>query len=70
MNYIKRLESENDNKKTCILEADQLIEHWKLELIGNKFTGTDLDGSRKDWQSTMDITIRLEQIRNALFQAL
>ena len=66
MNYIKRLQEETESFSSQINHADYAINDFRIFLQSSKFTGTDLDGSRKDYISTSDVMAQLQIIRNSL----
>ena len=68
MNYIKQLQKENAEMQAAILATDSELLEFKRFLMTDKFNGVcPIDGSRKDWMSTMDIHTKLESLRNTLF---
>lgn len=70
MNYIKRLEEQNKSLKSEISEATQAIQEFRTFLLSSKFQGYDLDGTRKDWISTIDVEARLAYIQAMLPSSL
>ena len=66
MNYIKSLETKVKDLELQISNAKQEIQEFRSHLAGAKFTGIDLDGSRKDWISTSDVNARLLNIYHHL----
>lgn len=66
MNYIKKLQQELNDLQTNNTNAETLIQEFRQHIRSDKFIGTDLDGSRKDWISTSDVEIRLQNILDSL----
>jgi len=64
MNYIKRLQRENEEAKRRLQEVQDICQQYRAELLSPKFTGVDLDGSSKDYMGTSDIDIRLQAIHS------
>jgi hypothetical protein len=64
MNYIKRLQAENDEALRRLREIQDICQQYRAELLSPKFTGVDLDGSRKDYMGTTDIDLRLQNIHS------
>jgi len=68
MNYIKQLQKENTEMRDAILATDRELLEFKRFLMTDKFNGIcPIDGSRKDWMSTMDIHAKLESLRDTLY---
>lgn len=65
-NYIKNLESANRDKQAALDLALAKLHSFRAFLVGPKFTGTDLDGERKDWIATHDVDDWILQIINCL----
>ena len=55
MNYIKQLQAENADLKNQINNIEESINDFRRYANSDKFTGVDLDGSRKDWMAISDI---------------
>jgi len=55
MNYIKKLQSDNDAMKQDAAAVASQISEFRAFLTSAKFVGTESDGSRKDWISTGDV---------------
>ena len=70
MNYIKQLQAELAEKKEALRQIEQKIIDFKVFLASSKFTGTDLDGGRKDWISTNDVNDRLNSLRRLAIQLI
>ena len=64
MNYIKQLQAENREAKRRLQEVQDLCQQYRAELLSPKFTGVDLDGSRKDYMGTSDLDTRLQAIHS------
>jgi len=64
MNYIKKLQRENEEMRHRLDAIMQEVQAFRAELLTHKFTGVDLDGGRKDWMSTSDIDSRLQDIHS------
>jgi len=68
MNYIKRLEAELARAKEVNAQVQERI-HLAMEHIASpKFTGIDLDGSRKDWIATSDVQMMLTDFKSTLME--
>ena len=66
MNYIKQLQDKYVKQRKIIGNAEDEIYSFMFHLRSDKFTGLDLDGSRKDWISIKDVETRLQIILNKL----
>lgn len=66
MNFIKRLQKENDDLKAQMIAAQREIEEFRAFLFSSKFVGTE-GGERKDWIATTDVASRLADIRSMLY---
>lgn len=66
MNYIEKLQTENRALKGTIEKTNQEITDFLTHLRGEKFTGQQSDGSRKDWIATADVVTRLQELRFSL----
>ena len=64
---IENLMSDLDDAISEILAADRLINDFMAELLSDKYSGFDAEGSRKDWMGSMDIYKRLRAIQEALY---
>ena len=60
MNYIKRLESENEDLRGQLTEAHQLVNDFLVHLNSPKFAGSD-----RDFIYCSDVRNRLMQLRMA-----
>jgi len=61
MNFIQKLQGEVKEKQEKISSVQEEIIGFVLFLRGPKFTGTE-NGERKDWISTSDVILRLQEI--------
>lgn len=66
MNYIHQLRQQVETRNSAIAHANVEINRMMAHLAGAKFTGTDVDGSRKDWISTGDVVRFLQELRAEL----
>lgn len=66
MNYIKRLEADNADLRKRIENTVNDLNAFRAFLRSAKFTGTESDGSRKDWISTGDADNHLSNLRDTL----
>ena len=66
MNYIKQLQAELAAKQATLDRAVANVDAFRRFLSGPKFTGTDPDGSRKDWIATSDMFAWLSEQRSTL----
>ena len=64
MNYIKRLERENEEAKRRLQEVQDACQHFRVYLSSPKFTGVDMNGDRKDWVSTKEIDDLMQSIHS------
>ena len=64
MNYIKTLQVENKALNSKLNQIENSIDDFTIFLNSPKFTGTQSDGSRKDWISTTDVMNRLKELRS------
>lgn len=61
-NYIHRLQDENREKQERLDEIERRLREFQVHLASSKFTGTETDGSRRDWIATGDVTHRIREI--------
>lgn len=66
MNYIHQLRQNIELRNSAIAHAQGSINRMMAHLAGDKFTGTDSDGDRKDWISTGDVMRFLQDLRHEL----
>lgn len=66
MPYINQLQAENAELRAKLEAAQQRVTDFMVHLGSPKFTGTDADGSRKDWIATSDVQSWLQEQRSAL----
>ena len=65
MNYIKRLERENEEAKRRLAKLETEIQEFRAYVLTSpKFTGTDTDGGRKDWISTSELDSYLQRFHS------
>ena len=55
MNYIARLQGELATAEATLKAKTEAIQEFRVHLAGDKFAGTEADGSRKDWIATSDV---------------
>jgi hypothetical protein len=65
-NYIHRLQDEKQEKQDRLDEIERQLREFQVHLSSSKFTGTDPDGSRRDWIATGDVNTRLMEILSTL----
>ena len=65
MNYIARLQADLAAAEATLLAKAEAIQEFRVHLAGDKFAGTDTDGSRKDWIATGDVHAWLARITAA-----
>lgn len=66
MNYIKRLQAENDLLGDKVKFTQQGIRDMINFLHSPKFVGFQADGSRKDWIATGDVIGALRELETIL----
>lgn len=66
MNYIKQLEQDKTNLITQLEAIKNELDSFRLHLNSNKFTGTEPDGSRKDWIATADVVNRIREMQSMI----
>ena len=65
MNYIARLQSDLASANAALEAKAEAIQAFRVHLAGDKFAGTEADGSRKDWIATSDVNAWLAHIAGA-----
>ena len=65
MNYIARLQADLAAAAAALSATTEAIQEFRVHLAGDKFAGTDTDGSRKDWIATGDVHAWLARITAA-----
>jgi hypothetical protein len=65
MNYIARLQAELAAAEAALEAKAEAIQEFRVHLAGDKFAGTETDGSRKDWIATSDVNAWLARISTA-----
>ena len=65
-NYIHRLQDENREKQERIEDIERQLREFQIHIASPKFTGTESDGSRRDWIATGDVNTRLMEILSTL----
>ena len=65
MNYIARLQADLAAAAAALSAKTEAIQEFRVHLAGDKFAGTDTDGSRKDWIATGDVHAWLARITAA-----
>ena len=63
-NYIARLQEAVRSTEADATAVRERVQEFRVHLAGPKFTGTEQDGSRKDWISTADANRWLDYILN------
>ncbi|MDO8611129.1 MAG: hypothetical protein Q7R95_11440 [bacterium] len=67
MNYIKSLQEQNTNLANKLAKILLEINDFKVFLqTSPKFQNNDGQGDRKDWISTKDVILRLQEIKNLI----
>jgi hypothetical protein len=59
MNYIARLQGELAEAQEQLQAKDEALRAFRAQIAGEKFSGFDKDGSRKDWIAVRDVDARL-----------
>ena len=62
MNHIARLQSDLARAQAALAATAEAIQAFRIHLAGDKFAGTDADGSRKDWIAVRDVHAWLAHI--------
>ena len=62
MNYIARLQGELAEAQEQLQAKDEALRAFRAHIAGEKFSGFDSDGSRKDWIAVRDVDARLLDI--------
>ena len=55
MNHIARLQADLAAANAALEAKAEAIQEFRVHLAGDKFAGTEADGSRKDWIATSDV---------------
>jgi len=55
MNHIARLQTDLAAARAEIAARTAIIQDFRTHLLGAKFSGTDPDGSRRDWIAVADV---------------
>ena len=55
MNHIRRLQAELHHTRTALAAKEEALQEFRIHLSGEKFIGTEFDGSRKDWIAVADV---------------
>lgn len=66
MNYIKQLQADLNEANSKLEGVRTQLREFSAFLSGPKFTGTDPDGSRKDWIATADVQRVITELRNVV----
>ena len=64
MNYIKKLQRENEEMRRILKRIEDTAQSFRVELFSDKFTGVDCNGDRKDWISTKDVDQWLQKLHS------
>ena len=62
MNYIARLQCELAEAPERLQAKDEALRAFRTHIAGEKFSGFDNDGSRRDWIAVRDVDARLLEI--------
>ena len=62
MNYITSLQGELAEAQEQLQAKDEALRAFRAHIAGEKFSGFDSDGSRKDWIAVRDVDARLLDI--------
>ena len=62
MNYIARLQGELAEAQEQLQAKDEALRAFRAHIAGEKFSGFDSDGSRKDWIAVREVDARLLDI--------
>ena len=63
-NYIVRLREQITTLAAGDKALRERIQEFRVHIAGPKFSGTEHDGSRKDWIATADVERWLEYVLN------
>jgi hypothetical protein len=63
-NYIARLREQNASLEADDKALRERAQEFRVHLAGPKFSGTEHDGSRKDWIATADVERWLDYVLN------
>jgi hypothetical protein len=66
MNHILKITEENRALRAKLTETAETLQAFRAFLSSSKFTGTEADGSRKDWIATADVAKFLRETENSL----
>lgn len=64
MNYIHKLQIDLAQAQATVESYKKQIAQFSAFLCGPKFTGTESDGSRKDWIATSDVLFALREMQS------
>lgn len=65
MNYITRLQEELADANAALAAKAEALQEFRVHLAGDKFTGFEPDGGRKDWIAVGDVNAWLTRIAAA-----
>ena len=65
MNHIAQLQADLAAANAALEAKAEAIQEFRVHLAGDKFAGTEADGSRKDWIATSDVNAWLARIAAA-----
>lgn len=63
MNYINKLQVENQQLNARIRSVNEEINNFRAFLFSDKFQGYDKDGGRKDWIATTDVDAKMAALK-------
>lgn len=64
MNHIARLQTDLAAARAELDAKAEALQAFLVHLAGDKFAGTEPDGSRKDWIAVADVRGWLSHLRN------
>ena len=66
MNYIKQLQAENERQSKKLVDIQRALNEYYAFLHSSKFTGSESDGSPKNWINTTDVINWIQDVKNQL----
>lgn len=65
MNFIARLQADLAAARDSAMTKEAIIQEFRVHLAGDKFAGTEADGSRKDWIAGADVQAWIARLQAA-----
>jgi hypothetical protein len=69
-NFIKDLQAKELAHRENLSDLEKEINYFLIALGSEKFQGVDSEGNRKDWISTSDVRLRLQELRHLVLSGL